>query len=157
MLEELLNNREVIKNPNRATDAEGSGDIVYATLEDLLPLLAKSRGVDEKAGRSTASNAEKSKLDGVTLPEEVSTARAASILGVSKDTVLKLKSAGLLEYRTLGSPDSSRPVYAFTLRSVLEVRTTYQRDTPPYHRPEAPHRHQVKGKRKYRNFTLRDD
>jgi excisionase family DNA binding protein len=93
----------------------------------------------------------------VELPAEVSTAEAARILGVSKDTVLELKKAGLLEYRNTGSPDSCRPVYAFSLRSVLEVRTTYQRDTPPYHRPEAPHRHQVKGKRKYKHFTLSDD
>jgi hypothetical protein len=103
------------------------------------------------------SDAESERVGEYELPREVSTAEAASILGISKDTVLELKKAGLLEYRNTGSPDSCRPVYAFSLRSVLEVRTTYQRDVPPYHRPEAPHRHQVKGKRKYKHFTLSDD
>lgn len=157
MLEELLKSRETIKNPNRGTDSDGSGEITYATLEDLLPLLVKNQAVGDKLDRRTSPHAEKPKLEGVEVPEEVSTAQAARILGVSKDTVLKMKAAGLLEYRVTGSPDSSRPVYAFTLRSVLEVRTTYQRDTPPYQRPEAPHRHQVKGKRKYKHFTLSDD
>jgi hypothetical protein len=46
-----------------------------------------------------------STLDESGLPREVSTLQAARILGVSKDSVLKLKSAGLLEYRNTGSPD----------------------------------------------------
>jgi hypothetical protein len=62
------------------------------------------------------------------LPREVSTAEAAKVLGVSKDTVLKLKSVGLLEYRSTGSPDSCRPVFAFTFRSVLELRTKVSSD-----------------------------
>jgi hypothetical protein len=111
----------------------------------------------ENLNRSSAPNGDDPKLTDEELPKEVSTAEAARILGVSKDTVLKLKAAGLLEYRNTGSPDSCRPVYAFSLRSVLEVRTTYQRDNPPYHRPEAPHRHRVKGKRNYKHFTLSDD
>jgi hypothetical protein len=155
MLEEL-ESREVVKNPKRVT-ADLPHEITYATLEDLLPLLVKSKACREKSDCRTTRHAEEPELDGVELPEEVSTAQAARILGVSKDTVLKLKEGGLLEYRNTGSPGSSRPVYAFSLRSVLEVRTTYQRDTPPYRTPKTPHRHQVKGKRQYKHFTLSDE
>jgi hypothetical protein len=96
-------------------------------------------------------------LDENGLPKEVSTSEAAEILRVSKDSVLKLKAAGLLEYRNTASPDSSRPIYAFSLRSVLEIRTNYQRDIPIYRKPESPKRHGVKAKRKYKHFTLSDD
>ena len=90
------------------------------------------------------------------LPREVSTVEAARILGISKDTVLKLKSAGLLEYRNTGSPDSCRPVFAFTLRSVIELRTNYDRDMPvPRQRPDPPRR-RVKGERKYKHLNLDD-
>jgi hypothetical protein len=91
------------------------------------------------------------------LPREVSTAEAAGILGVSKDTLLKLKSAGLLEYRNTGSPDSCRPVFAFALRSVIELRISYERDTPPPRRPKEPPRRRVKGERKYKHLRLTPD
>jgi len=120
-------------------------------------LVRESSVLHEKLNRRSTPNGDEPIVSDGDLPKEVSTAEAARILGVSKDTVLKLKSAGLLEYRNTGSPDSCRPVYAFSLRSVLEVRTTYHRDGPPYHRPEAAHRHQVKGKREYKHFTLTDD
>lgn len=42
MLEELLKNPEAIPTPNRATDAEESGEIVYGTLEDVLPSIVNS-------------------------------------------------------------------------------------------------------------------
>jgi excisionase family DNA binding protein len=42
MLEELLKSREAIKNPNRGTAADGSGEIVYGTLEDVLPGIVNS-------------------------------------------------------------------------------------------------------------------
>jgi hypothetical protein len=89
-------------------------------------------------------------------PEEVGTARAAEVLGVSKDTVLKLKAAGLLEHRNIAPPGSSRPVYAFTLRSVMELRTSYERDEPhPRRQPESPNR-RVKGHKKYKHLNLDD-
>jgi len=90
------------------------------------------------------------------LPREVSTAEAAKILGVSKDTVLKLKSAGLLEYRNTGSPDSCRPVFAFPLRAVIELRTTYDRDVPVARQRPDPSRRLVKGERKYKHLNLDD-
>ena len=83
-------------------------------------------------------------------PQEVGTAEAAEILGVSKVTVLKLKAAGLLEYRNMAPPDSSRPVFAFTVRSVMELRTNYETDEPSPKLPKQPYRRQAKGKRKYK-------
>jgi len=96
-------------------------------------------------------------LDEMGLPKEVSTGQAASILGVSKDTVLKLKSSGLLEYRNTAPPDSFRPVFAFSLRSVLEVRTSYERDTPLLRRPQDHPRRRIKGERKYKHLRLDPD
>ncbi len=96
-------------------------------------------------------------VDGKELPKEVSTAEAARILGISKDSVLKMKEAGLLEYRNTATPESSRPVFAFSLQSVLEVRTTYQRDMPIYRRPHDPNRHPIKGKKKYEHLKLTPD
>src|SRR5581483_9039014 len=84
-------------------------------------------------------------------PKEVGTVQAADILGVSKDTVLKLKAAGLLEYRNTAPPGSSRPVYVFTLRSVMELRTSYERDQPPPRAPTEQGRRRVKGRRKYKH------
>jgi hypothetical protein len=94
--------------------------------------------------------------DAAGLPKEVSTAEAASILGVSKDTVLKLKAAGLLEYRNTAPPDSFRPVFAFSLRSVLELRTRYERDTPLPRHPKEPTRKAVRGKGRYKHLDLDD-
>ncbi len=91
------------------------------------------------------------------LPREVSTGEAARILGVSKDTVLRLKSAGLLEYRNTGTPDSCRPVFAFTLRSVLKLRTSYEQDIPMPRRPKESPRRRVKGERKYEHLRLTPD
>ena len=91
------------------------------------------------------------------LPREVSTAKAAMILGVSKDTVLRLKDAGLLEYRRTGTPDSCRPVFAFTLRSVLKLRTSYEQDIPMPRRPKESPRRRVKGERKYEHLRLTPD
>ncbi len=42
MLEELLKGRETIRNPIRGNTAGGSGEIVYGTLDDLLPSIVRS-------------------------------------------------------------------------------------------------------------------
>lgn len=76
MVEEVLNGREVIKNPNQGT-ADAPHEMTYATLEDLVPLLLKSKPIGEESNRRTAPGAKEPKLDGVTLPEEISTAQAA--------------------------------------------------------------------------------
>jgi hypothetical protein len=88
------------------------------------------------------------------LPREVSTADAARILGVTKDTVLKYKDAGMLEYRNMAPPSSSRPVFAFSLASVLKLRTTYGTDEPPPFRRREPTRRAVKGQRKRKHIIV---
>jgi hypothetical protein len=69
------------------------------------------------------------------LPEEVSTQEAAGILNCCKHTVLQYLADDLLEWRNTAPPSSKRPVYRFTLRSVLELRLGYQRGNP--HPPQA--------------------
>lgn len=64
------------------------------------------------------------------MPREVSTDEAAVILGVSKDTVLKVRSSGLLPFRNAAPPDSSRPASRFPLEAVVRLRTTYNTDEP---------------------------
>lgn len=91
------------------------------------------------------------------LPSEISTAQVAKVLGVSKDTVLKLKAEGLLEYRNTAPPSSSRPVFAFSLPSVLAVRTTYQTDEPILRRKPDPPRRRGKSAGKYKHLRLSDD
>lgn len=75
-----------------------------------------------------------------------------TILGVSKDTVLKLRAAGLLEFRNAAPPGSSRPVYRYPLESVVRLRTGYETDdlTPavPRERP----RRVARGKRLYKHI-----
>jgi hypothetical protein len=108
------------------------------------------------AGRNSdgasAQNSGQLSLDG--LPPEVSTAEAAKILGVSKDTVLKLKDDGMLEYRNAASPNSSRPIFLFSLQSVLAVRTTYRTDSPaPHQKSESPRR-QAAPTKKFKHLRL---
>lgn len=84
------------------------------------------------------------------LPKEVSTEEAAAILGVSKDTVLKLRASGLLEFRNAAPPGSSRPVYRYPLESVVRLRTSYETDDPIPAMPREQPRRTVKGKRLYK-------
>src|SRR5208282_5089923 len=90
------------------------------------------------------------------LPEEVSTSAAARLLRCSKDTVLKYREAGLLEYRDMAPPGSSRPVFAFSLRSVIELRTTYEKDQPMPRLPVEQQRRRISGQRKYKHLSLDD-
>lgn len=86
------------------------------------------------------------------LPKEVSTEEAATILGVSKDTVLKLRAAGLLEFRNAAPPGSSRPVYRFPLESVVRLRTDYDTDDPTPAMPREQPRRAAGGKRLYKHI-----
>lgn len=131
-------------------------DLTYATLEDLVPLLVKSKAFGEEPKRRTALKAEEP-MNGVKLPEEVSTAQAARILGVSKDTVLKLKAAGLLEYRNLAPPTSIRGVFRFLLASVLELRSNYQTDFPAPPSLPQPQRRRVRQSQEPKYKHLRVD
>lgn len=75
------------------------------------------------------------------LPREVSTEEAAIILGVSKDTVLKLRSSGVLPFRNAAPPGSTRPAYRFPLEAVVKLRMTYdtEEQTPDFPK-EGPRR-----------------
>jgi hypothetical protein len=72
-------------------------------------------------------------IEQLNLPEEVNSQQAARILGCCKHTVLQYLEAGLLEWRNTAPPCSNRPVYRFTLRSILELRLGYHRGSakPP--------------------------
>lgn len=87
------------------------------------------------------------------LPEEVSTQQAAAILGCCKHTVLHYMEAGLLEWRNAAPPSSARPVFRFTLRSVLDIRLGYKTGSPspnaeaklkPRQRKAVPSGYQIK-------------
>jgi hypothetical protein len=84
------------------------------------------------------------------LPKEVSTEEAAAILGVTKDTVLKLRAEGLLEFRNAAPPGSNRPVYRYPLESVVRLRTAYETDDPTPAVPREQPRRVAKGKRLYK-------
>lgn len=91
------------------------------------------------------------------LPKEVSTEEAAAILGLSKDTVLKLRAAGLLEFRNAAPPGSSRPVYRFLLEAVVRLRTSYETDEPTPRLPKEPLRRRIRsGEKKYKHVKLDD-
>jgi hypothetical protein len=90
------------------------------------------------------------------LPQEVSTEQAARILGCSKDTVLKLKRAGLLEWRNAAPPGGARPTFRFTLTSVMKLRTTYEVDEPPIRPSKEPTRRRAKSDRRFKHLNLDD-
>ena len=68
-------------------------------------------------------------LEQLNLPREVSTAEAAQILGCDRKTVQKYIHTGLLEWRDIAPPTSSRPEFRIKLDSVLAIRSSY-RTTP---------------------------
>ena len=96
-------------------------------------------------------------VDPLQLPAEVSTAQAAEILGVSKDTVLEYKRKGLIPYRDLAPPGSTKPVFMFPLDAVVGLRTSYQTDDPAHEVPREPSRRSVKGRRKFKHLVIKDD
>ena len=94
--------------------------------------------------------------EGSNFPPEIPLAQAASILGVDRKTVVKYLNAGLLEWRDIAPPGSSRPAFRLKLESVTRMRTSYR--TGPIRpmaagggRPLGPSR------REFRHFTLRRD
>jgi hypothetical protein len=92
------------------------------------------------------------------LTEEITTAQASGILGVSKDTVLHYLEAGLLPYRNIAAPGSSRPVYRLPLPAVLEMRNRYEvAEQPATPVPEEPQRRRVNGPKRYKHLNLGDD
>jgi hypothetical protein len=90
------------------------------------------------------------------LPTELSTEEVAQVLGCSKDTVLKLKQDGMLEYRNVAPPTSSRPVYRFTFESVRALRTSYSRDVPEIAGSQDSVRRSRRQKRQFKHFKFVD-
>jgi hypothetical protein len=88
------------------------------------------------------------------LPEEVGTARAAALLGVSRDTVLEYRRKGLLPFRDLAPPGSSKPSYLFPLDAVVKLRTAYQTEEPAQDLPHEPRRRTVKGRRQFKHLII---
>jgi len=138
---------------------------IAAALEQAVPLLQtlvnNSRRVHRPPGTTghvDATSAEDSRpLSLDSLPPEVSTAEAAQLLGVSKDTVLKLKDDGLLEYRNAAAPSSSRPIFLFSLQSVMTVRTTYRTDSPAPHQKSDNSQRRATPSKKYKHLRLSDN
>src|SRR5215472_5208034 len=109
---------------------------------------APARSNPSSAGTTGATN-ETQPLAGpgrvpVCLPE-VRTPEAAKILGVSKDTVLKLREAGVLPFRNAAPPGSTRPVFRFPLDAVLKLRGGYHTEVPAPRGPKAPPRRRAAG------------
>ena len=96
------------------------------------------------------------RAESLELPAEVSTARAAEILGVSKDTVLEYRKKGLLRYRDTTPPGSSKPAFVYPLDDVVRLRTTYQTEDVVARQPVEPARRPVKGRRRYKHLDIDD-
>jgi hypothetical protein len=60
------------------------------------------------------------------LPPEVSLAEAARIANCDKKTVIRYLRDGVLQWRNIAPPSSSRPTYRIRLDTVLAIRTTYR-------------------------------
>ena len=135
-------------------EREMAGEINRCKVHELERVMAVLR---EKPDRRPDSDAEGERVSDYELPREVSTAEAARILSVSKDTVLRLKEAGLLEYRNLAPPTSIRAVFRFLLTSVLELRNSYQTDFPTPMSLPQPQRRRVRQKEQPKFKHLRLD
>lgn len=133
------------------SDVEKMAQCVGLEASDLLLLSARV-----SISVASDSSAPPEPLNDEDLPEELTTDRAAKLLGISKDTLLKLKDAGLLEYRNAAPPTSSRPVFRFKKESVTQLRTTYQKDVP-LPRQEKPQNRHSTNQRKPFKYVKYDD
>ena len=131
-------------------DRDGSVDLLVARLAQLC-----AGSLTTPAGAEAPAPGGLGAL--LTCPPEVGTLAAAKILGVSKDTVLKLREAGVLPYRNAAPPGSTRPVFRFPLDAVLKLRGGYQTEVPAPRRPKGPPRRRAGGGRKYKHLDLDDD
>lgn len=129
---------------------------VLERLADSVMLLATSRDDRNPEVVCVRGGAVEPAAGGDALPEEVTTAAAAKLLGVSKDTVLKYRERGLLRFRDLAPPGSSRPNFVYPLAAVLELRTGYETESPAPPRPAEPRRQRVKGQRRYKHLDIDD-
>ena len=83
----------------------------------------------ERVAPPNAASAKEEDPD-TSLPPEVSLAEAARIANCDKKTVLRYLNDGLLEWRNIAPPSSSRPTYRVRLSSIIALRTTYRYGPP---------------------------
>jgi hypothetical protein len=107
---------------------------VASNFDPPLPMLGSVPPVDGQPG------AEQSGLiEGLDLPREVSLAEAATIANCDKKTIVRYMQDGLLEWRNIAPPSSSRPTYRLKLASVVALRTAYCHESPVrHHRVDEP-------------------
>jgi len=130
---------------------------LHRIAEDLL-LVGTGSIRDRSQTQQPKSPLSGSRMDEIlgSLPSELSTEEVAQVLGCSKDTVLKLKQDGTLEYRNVAPMTGSRPVYRFTLESVRALRTSYSRDVPEIAGSQDSVRRSRKQKRQFKHFKFVD-
>jgi hypothetical protein len=138
----------------RAED-DGSPEATLASLANRVAELAE-RLERVEATQSRRPGDRQTLSDPDDLPAEVGTAQAAKILGVSKDTVLAYRAKGILPFRNLAPPGSTKPAYMFPLAAVVKLRTTYEEEQPPFRVQAEPSRRRVKGRQKYKHLDLDD-
>lgn len=86
------------------------------------------------------------------LPKELSLSQAAELLGVDKKTVARYIRDGVLEWRNIAPPSSSRPTFRIKLESALRFRTRYTTDPK---QPESRPRRLPKATQPYQSQYVR--
>jgi hypothetical protein len=104
----------------------------------------RSRTSGRRGGEPREVSREAGRPSELSLPEELSTAETAEILGVSKDTVLAYREKGLLPSRNLAPPGSTKPLYVFPLADVMKLRTGYEVEAPDDVPRQEPPRRRVR-------------
>lgn len=135
-------------------------DVAQVEQQAAAPVEAFARPVGKLGHRLADKDEETPDTSGTQLREEVSAQQAAVILGVSKDTVLANLKGGVLPYRNIATPNSSRPTYRIPLDKVRELRKSYTVEppaTPPPPRQPTRRRAKATGATKYKHLNTSDD
>jgi hypothetical protein len=108
--------------PPFAPDANHRGD-------EATPLGGKSP-VDTAPSAIIEPNNAGHAANDLDLPPEVSLSDAARIANCDKKTIIRYLKDGVLEWRDIAPPSSSRPTYRIKLASLLALRTSYRSGHP---------------------------
>jgi hypothetical protein len=98
---------------------------IASSFEHNLPVFGSVQSAERQP-----DSAQSGLIDGVDLPREVSLAEAATIANCDKKTIIRYMQDGLLEWRNIAPPSSSRPTYRLKHASVVALRTAYRRENP---------------------------
>jgi hypothetical protein len=90
-------------------------------------------------------------VESLRLPPELSLGEAAVVLGVDKKTVLRYMRDGVIEWRNIAPPSSSRPTFRIKLESALKFRTAYTSE--PAEAGDRPK--QIRATRQYQSRYVR--